>query len=226
MTTTATDQTIQKDMTSSSPGKVTSEERWRLEWEADRQARQKAQAERMRDCLGKRFKKRRFETFTQPGNEEALEKCKDYIDNKTYETEDRNSLLLVGKPGTGKTHLAAAISNEIIDSGIPVMFDTFSGYLGRLQAEFASGQRVLQDKMSTAPILVIDDIGKEKSTEWSRSVMFEVINKRYEDCLPVILTSNIYGRELEEYLGEALYSRLCEMCRGIQTTGNDIRRII
>lgn len=204
-------------------GMLSSENRFRLAWLEETIGNCNQLADYMRQHLGARFQSRTFDSFREEENAEAKQKCLDYL--KAYEGSERNSLLIVGSYGTGKTHLACAIANKLIDDGIPILFDTFGGYLEKLKAEFDTSKRYCLENMKSVSVLFIDDIGKEKQTEWTRSVMFEIINTRYEDLLPTVITSNISGKDLEEYLGGATYSRLCEMCKGVMVKGKDQRKI-
>jgi len=202
--------------------KLSPDERFRLAWLNETLERYQAQAQYVRQYLGARFSNRTFETFKDDENKEAKEKCLKY--RNTYKDKDKNGLLIVGSYGTGKTHLAAAIANDLIDEGIPIMFDTFGGYLQKLKNEFDSKKKYCLENMKKIPVLFIDDIGKEKQTDWTESVLFDVINSRYEDMLPVVITSNYIGKELEELLGSATYSRLFEMCTCVMMKGKDYRK--
>lgn len=152
----------------------------------------------------------------------AYRKCLAYSEH--YNDTERNCLLIVGGYGTGKTHLAAAIGNKLMDNGVPVLFDTFSGHLNKLKLEFNGGREVYLEQMKNIDMLILDDIGKEKQTEWSKSIMFDVINYRYEHLLPIVMTTNLNNEALKEYLGGAVWSRLCEMCSGVKTIGKDYRQ--
>lgn len=179
---------------------------------------------RKQSNLGKRFSTRTFESFDPSGNRKAYEVCRRYVDTKAYDSE-KNGLIICGDYGTGKTHLAASIANYAVDNGIPTLFDTYGGHLEKLKAEFnMNAEPKYLNLMRNVDLLILDDVGKEKQTEWSESVMFDVINHRYENMKPVIITSNFSSRELEDYFGEACYSRLVETCNAIVTDGRDRRR--
>lgn len=188
------------------------------------QLKSNAEYLRKQSNLGKRFSTRTFDSFDPNGNRTAYEVCRRYVDTKAYDSE-KNGLIICGAYGTGKTHLAASIANYAVDNGIPTLFDTYGGHLEKLKAEFATDRepRYL-NLMRNVDILILDDVGKEKQTEWSESIMFDVINHRYENMKPVIITSNFSSRELESYFGEACYSRLVETCNAIVTSGKDKRR--
>jgi len=178
---------------------------------------------RKQSNLGKRFSMRTFENFDASDNRRAYEACKRYVDLKVYDRE-KNSLIICGSYGTGKTHLAAAIANQVVNKGVSVLFDTYGGHLEKIKNEFNSTGASYLNLMRTVDMLILDDVGKEKQTEWSASVMFDVINHRYESMKPIIITSNFNSEQLEEYFGEACYSRLIEMCNAVVTQGSDKRR--
>lgn len=184
----------------------------------------RAKSLRERSNLGKRFSSRTFDTFNQNENKKIYVACKRYVDNRIFDAE-KNGLIICGACGTGKTHLAAAIANSLADEGVSVLFDTFGGHLEKLKEEFsAEGRPGYMNFMKSVDMLILDDVGKEKQTEWSESVMFGIINSRYESMKPVIITSNFSQAELEEYFGNACYSRLIEMCYALNTSGEDYRR--
>lgn len=200
------------------------DERFYQAWREDAEAARKARAERLRReaNLGARFARRTFETFDRTRNPEAYAKCLAYAEH--YADSERNSLLIVGNYGTGKTHLAAAIANRLMENGIPVMFNTFSGHLNALKLEFNGGRSTYLEQMQKIDMLILDDVGKEKQSEWSQSIMFDVINYRYEHLLPFVMTTNLINKDLGNYLGGAIWSRVCEMCSGVKVIGDDQRR--
>lgn len=180
---------------------------------------------RKQSNLGKRFSTRTFGNFDPSQNGRAYEICKRYVEKKIYDTE-KCGLILCGNYGTGKTHLAASIANYAVENGIPTLFDTYGGHLEKLKAEFNQSEAPKYlDLMRNVDMLILDDVGKEKQTEWSQSIMFDIINHRYENMKPIIITSNFSNIELERYFGEACYSRLVETCYVVVTQGDDYRQV-
>lgn len=183
-----------------------------------------ARAKRMRDNsnLGSRFLKRTFETFDSKEHEEAYNTCKAFAEQ--FERNEGQGLLLMGTYGTGKTHLASAITNYIIDNfEIPVRFITSVELIGYLKDFDSDHSKAYLEEAKKIDLLVIDDLGKEKSTEWIDEKLFQIINARYENELPIVITTNHNQQKLREQIGGAVFSRLCEMCDGLILTGTDRR---
>ena len=183
------------------------------------------EAQRLKDQsnLGARFINRTFGNFETRRDPKAFKQCKAYSERETLFSDNRNGLLILGGVGTGKTHLAAAIANAFIQRGIPVLFGTYSEHLEHIREEFDKGDRKYLSMMKNTPILVLDDVGKEKRSEWTQQVLFDVVNYRYEHMLPIIITTNFDTDGLANHIGSAVWSRLYETCGGVVTGGKDYR---
>lgn len=183
------------------------------------------EASQLRDSsnLGERFKGRIFGNFDKTRDERAFKQCLNYSQCDLFHME-RNSLLILGNVGTGKTHLAGAISNVLIEKGVPVLFGTFSEHLEQIRREFNSnGERTYLAKMKTTPMLVLDDLSREKQTDWTRQILFDVVNYRYEHMTPIIVTANMDIDTFGNYLGMDVFSRLYEISMMVETTGSNYR---
>jgi DNA replication protein DnaC len=172
------------------------------------------------------FRDRTFEAYrVTPENKEAYDLARAYP-----ATEGKQSILFAGTPGTGKTHLAAAIAIEQVNQQKAVIFGTVPTILGRIKSTF-SGEGATETEVKNAimgcSLLVLDDLGKEKPSEWVEETLYEIINARYVRKLPVIITTNVGLSAVERrypWNGEAIVSRLFEMCAGVQLVGKDFRR--
>lgn len=114
---------------------------------------------------------------------------------------ERNGLFMAGGYGTGKTHLAAAIANQLISEGTACICMTMIDLLDRIRETYkAAGSDVdeayILSQYEEVPLLIIDDIGSEQPTEWGVSKIFAIINARYEGYMPTIITTNYSGPEL------------------------------
>lgn len=177
--------------------------------------------------IGKRFKKRRFETFEVTNrNKAAYEMCKHFCD--TFKA-DSTGILLTGGYGTGKTHLAAAIINEMIKQNIVGAFVVVADLMRLIRRSFDEKENVdLQkvfDTVKKSELLVLDDLGAEKSSDWVREQLFILINARYENMLPTVITTNKKLEELAEnnVLGQRIASRIAEMTDGVMINVDDYR---
>lgn len=182
------------------------------------------QAEKLKDAsnLGERFKGRIFGNFERHRDQKAFDQCKTYSEWDLFHLE-RNNLLILGEVGSGKTHLAGAISNVLIEKGVPVLFGTFSEHLEHIRQEFNSAERKYLAQMKTVPVLVLDDVSREKQSDWTKQILFDVINYRYEHMTPTIITANLSLDALGNYLGRDIFSRLYETSVAVETKGGNYR---
>lgn len=151
--------------------------------------------------LGKRFEECKFDSFfTRIGTEKALESALDYANS--FDTKQELGLLLFGDPGNGKSHLAAAISHKVKENGYTVVFQTMAELLDRIRNTFNKKEKETEKDIMSAllecDLLVLDDIGAEKISDWVLEKMFLIIDGRYRRKKPVVYTSNYSPGELFE----------------------------
>jgi DNA replication protein DnaC len=153
-------------------------------------------------------------------------------------TSEGKGLLLMGGCGVGKTHLAVAALLEIIHSGKPgrLVFSNFQDLIQEIHASFDSDQvpqkNELMRPLLEADLLVLDELGSQKPTQFVHDILYYVINTRYNEERTTIFTTNYYDRTadakeetLEQRIGTRLRSRLAEMADRIEFTGaTDHRR--
>lgn len=176
------------------------DERARIKAEAEEQERRKQKMARIERLLGKsgimkRFQQRTFENFIQdtPGRKYCYKITKAYADQFAYHASKGEGLYIEGTNGTGKTHLAAAIALQLINEGLPVICKTSSDMLADIKRGFDSGEVTEYEVLKAykeVDLLIIDDLGKEQCTDWSVSTLYSILNFRYEDMRPTIVTTN------------------------------------
>jgi DNA replication protein DnaC len=138
-------------------------------------------------------------------------------------------LLLVGREGTGKTHVAVAILKEVIQKGytglywnVPELFLE----LRRLMSDSGDvSEADLFDEASDADLLVLDDLGTERVSEYVLDRLYVLINGRYQNDTATIITTNRTPEELRHQLGPRIASRLCEMCVPVEFPDGDYRML-
>lgn len=147
-------------------------------------------------------------------------------------------LLLMGGCGAGKTHLAVAALNEVVNSGKPgrVLFTNFQDLIQEIQASFDSdqtpGKAEIMRPLLEADLLVLDELGSQKPTQFVMDILYYVINTRYNEERTTIFTTNYLDHpaeakqeRLEDRIGVRLRSRLAEMADRVDFTGaTDYRR--
>jgi len=193
---------------------------------------QHGQFDRVR--LPKRYDGFHFGNYRpQTKSQEAALKCAMTFCHE-YPAVDRG-LLLMGSVGVGKTHLAVSILKGLTERGFSCLFYEFGSLLKEIQDSYNSNTRsselgVLSPVLST-DILVLDELGASKPTDWVRDTMAHVINTRYNEKKFTIFTTNYLderskeGEEtLEDRISVRVRSRLYEMCRTVSMDGHDFRK--
>ena len=179
--------------------------------------------ERMESCnLGARWQNRTFENFQPEAQPRAYDQCLAFA--KRTANGANKSILLSGTVGTGKTHLAAAIAHYCIERNLFVLFGNVVDIFQSLKNAFSTDEDILSD-IKSMQLLVLDDLGKEKQSEWTQETIYSIINYRYENMLPTVITTNLTMSDLQSRLGAATVSRLMEMCDYVEMNGSDHRII-
>jgi DNA replication protein DnaC len=109
-------------------------------------------------------------------------------------------LLIMGNYGCGKTHLAAAIANFAVGVGVPTLFLTIPDLLDSLRFAYDSENTTFEqrfEEIRSAALLVLDDFGTQNATEWAREKLFQIINYRYINRLPLVVTTNLALDQIE-----------------------------
>jgi len=178
-----------------------------------------------------RYRKCSFSNF-KPENEyqlRALKKCREFV--SLYPFTDRG-IVLWGSPGVGKTHLAVAVLKSIIvDKGLRGIFVDFRNFLVDVKSTFESSESgsELIERVISSPLLVLDDVGAERVTDWAKDMLSTIVNYRYTNSLTTILTTNLSFTSplydsFSSKFDERTESRIHEMCEIVEVSGNDRRK--
>lgn len=139
---------------------------------------------------------------------------------------DGRGLLLSGTVGTGKTYFAACIANRLIDKGYRVLMTNFARLTNQIQGMFDGKQEFIDD-LNRYPLLILDDLGAERKSEYMQEMVFNIIDSRYRSGLPFIITTNLTLEEIkkpQDLTCSRIYDRILERCFPIEVTGNSKRR--
>ena len=159
-------------------------------------------------------------------NAKLSDAMKTYADNFAEMRKNGRGLLLHGNCGTGKTFYAACIANSLIDYGYTVLMTNFARLINQIQGMFDGKQEYI-DSLNRYSLLIIDDLGAERKTEYMVEHVFNIIDSRYRSGLPMIITTNLTADELKkpqsiEYA--RIYDRVLERCHPVEVSGVSRRR--
>jgi DNA replication protein DnaC len=159
-------------------------------------------------------------------NPKLSDAMQNYVKNFTQFKKEGKGLLLYGTVGTGKTYYSACIANALIDEEVSVYMTNFTKILNILLDKNTDKQKYL-DTLNRYTLLIIDDLGAERSTPFAREQVFNVIDSRYRSGLPLIVTTNLTADELKkpqavEY--SRIYDRILERCHPVKVEGVSRRR--
>lgn len=175
--------------------------------------------------LGARFQECRFETFSPRfGSDRLAETLRRYAESFDG---GPNSYVIWGVPGNGKTHLAAAVCHTIKERGFIPVFQSVPELLERIRNTFDGKHKETEREIMAAllecDLLVLDDIGAEKPTEWVQDVLFRIVDGRYRNKRPILYTSNFDIRGLAERLGPRIVDRMVETSTIIENKATSYR---
>lgn len=136
-------------------------------------------------------------------------------------------LLFWGPVGTGKTYIGGCAANYLVDLGIPVLMTSFSKIINALSGFIEQDKNGYIESFNRYKLLIIDDLGAERQSEFAQEVVYAVIDGRYKNGQPLIVTTNMTLDEIKNppnLTHSRIYDRILEMCVPIQFSGESRRR--
>lgn len=149
-----------------------------------------------------------------------------YVKNFTDFKREGKGLVLYGTVGTGKTYFSACIANALIDAGHSVLMTNFARLSNQIQGMFEGKQEFI-DSLNRYSLLILDDLGAERKSEYMQEMVFNIIDSRYRSGLPMIITTNLTADELkkpQEIGYSRIYDRILERCHPVAVAGASRRR--
>jgi DNA replication protein DnaC len=197
-------------------------ERRAAEERAEGEAKRRQSEARQRKLLGQaaipeRFIGRTFETFLADTDAKraALTIVRDYAENFDERARRGQGLILSGKPGTGKSHLAGAVLQAHIEKDVlyATCLDVIRMVRETWRKDSERSERQVLAHLGGLDLLVIDEMGVQYGTDGEQTILFDVLDARYRNLKPSIMLTNQDRQGLEAYLGERTFDRLRETCK-------------
>lgn len=186
--------------------------------------------------MKERSREQTFDTFEQNTDSRKEAWWDAHMYAMTWETRYRHGqgLHIEGNMGTGKTHLANAIANMLISKDVAVVFTTPGDMLREVKQAYDNnwGEIDVLKRFEQADLLILDDMGKERCTDWSMSILFNIFNERYMSKRPTITTTNLRDKALAMALtpdrdkssrADDIISRIRQMSKPLVIRGADAR---
>lgn len=168
--------------------------------------------------IPERFKTRTLDTYIIDQNSTKQQRiynfCKDYAANFDTVKNTGRSFLMLGTVGTGKTHLSIGIALEIMKSGHSAIFTSASKIFRAIKDTYSKNSHQKESEVmeiyTQCDLLIIDEVGVQRGSDFEKETFFDVINERYESIRPTIILSNLTIEEIKVFLGERVFDRLRE----------------
>lgn len=168
-----------------------------------------------------RFREKSLKNFTAntKGKADCLRAAVEFSESFQDKLFDGETLIFAGLPGTGKSHLAIGICHEVISSGHTAFYvnalDAIRMIRSTWRRESDRTESQVMDDLARVDLLVIDEIGVQYGTDGEQVILFEIINRRYQDQMPMILLTNQGKDGFRQYLGDRAFDRLRESGRWV-----------
>lgn len=161
------------------------------------------------------------------GNERHLKVAKKYCIEFSKMYERNQGLLFWGTVGTGKSYTAACIANYLLEANTSVVLTSFVRILQEMQGFDREREETFTNKLNSVKLLIIDDLGAERSTDYALEKVYGIIDNRYRAKKPLILTTNLTLRQMQEATDiryARIYDRIFEMCYPMEFSGVSWRK--
>ena len=197
------------------------------ELEASNERDKQDHIERQRNiCFSEREMKKWCFSNDDRRNAKVSDAMMNYVRNFEKFKKEGTGLLLYGDVGTGKTFYGACIANELIDRGYTVLMTNFAKITNTLHG-MMEGKQAYIDSLNKYTLLIIDDLGIERKTEYVQEQVFNIIDSRYRTGLPFIITTNLSLEEIAKPSDIAyarIYDRILERCFPVKVAGISRRK--
>ena len=211
------------------PSECDCQRRIREEREAEQHRREHLQTvDRLKEKGFTDLSMREWTFENDNGSNSQMEYARHFAEHFEEMKADNSGYLLWGAVGTGKSYFAGCIANALMEKEIPVRMTNFAAILNDLKSGF-DDKNAYVEQLCRYPLLILDDFGMERGTEYGLEQVYNVIDSRYRSRKPLIVTTNLTLQEIqnpEDTAHARIYDRLLEMCLPIHFSGVSQRRKI
>ena len=193
---------------------------------ADREQKHREEVERLKRKGFTDPSMREWTFGNDNGKCPQMAKARAYVGQWEQIKDGNHGMILWGEVGTGKSYLAGCIANALMEKEISVCMTNFALILNDLAASFKERNEYIS-RLCSFPLLILDDFGMERGTEYGLEQVYNVIDSRYRSQKPLIVTTNLTLEELqnpEDTAHARIYDRLMEMCTPVCITGENFRK--
>lgn len=198
----------------------------RKEEEDHKRAMERIERLRSASLIDDKLRNVRLCTFQKDAdNQKVYALAERYVEKFDEMYQKRQGVLFWGTVGTGKSYTAACIANELLERNIPVIMTSFVKILQNIQGN-PEEEKVFMNRLNDARLLIIDDLGTERNTDYALEKVFNIIDSRYRAGKPLILTTNMTVKEMQDTTDiryKRIYDRIFEMCFPVRVPGRSWR---
>lgn len=202
------------------------EEEHRKEEEEHKKAMERIERLKRASLIDDKLKNVRLGVFRKNAdNQKVYTLAERYVEKFDEMYQKRQGLLFWGTAGTGKSYTAACIANELLERNILVVMTSFVKILQNIQGN-PEEENIFMSRMNDAQLLIIDDLGTERNTDYALEKVYNIIDSRYRAGKPLILTTNMTVKEMQETTDiryKRIYDRIFEMCFPVKVPGRSWR---
>ena len=168
--------------------------------------------------ISEEFRNKNFENFKTINDSQSINaynKAREYSNNfHIIKNNTQNSIMFMGQPGSGKTHLSLSIANVLMDNGVGVVYMGYRDVITQIKQNIMDEvyYNKVMNRYKNAKVLLIDDLFKGSISKSDINIMFEIVNYRYFNNLPMIMSTEKGGEDLIK-IDEAIGSRILEMAK-------------
>lgn len=207
--------------------KCESEERERIQKQKEyEEEMRRIEKLRVASLMDAKLESATLKTFTRKeDNQKLYTIVKNYVENFDTFYKSNRGLLFWGTVGTGKSYAAACIANELLNRRIPVVMTSFVKVLQVIQ-DNTENETEFVNRLCAARLLIIDDLGTERNTDYALEKVYNVIDSRYRTGKPLILTTNLNLQDMQmtqDIRYQRIYDRIFEMCHPVMVNGTSWR---